>query len=181
MRAIRIDFAPQPTPWQALHTVRFWLPAVLALLAIGVAGQRLWESQQRSAVLEHSLQAQVQQAFLAGGQRVQAVQRLPAKQVQAANQAIRQLNLPWAAWFAAFEQAARPEVALLTILPNAQTRTLAVSAEAADLRSMLAYLDALRASGFFRDVQLRQHRSDEQAPGGRVQFEFLAIPREVQP
>ncbi|MGQ5524494.1 hypothetical protein ACUHMQ_14715 [Chitinimonas sp. PSY-7] len=178
MKPLAIDFSRTanlsiPSQWQRKHPILrlIWLVAALALLlALG----RFWQSEQRSHVLEQALQAKMQAAFFQSSPVKSTTPKLPSTQVKAVNEAVHQLNLPWVDWFAAFEAAAQPQVSLLSIVPNAQNRAVNVSAECDDVQTMLAYIEALRASGFFMDVQLRKHRSNEEVAGGRVQFDFVA-------
>ncbi|GAB3244559.1 hypothetical protein [Chitinimonas naiadis] len=178
MKRLAIDFSPasplglggglgQRSPWLVL----LWLAALLALL---VAGWRHADIRQRTAAIDRIVQARVQQAFLQSPRASAPPSSIPPQQRQALNDATHQLNLPWAAWFAAFESAASPKVTLLAITPNPQSGTVAISAECDNPQTMLAYLAALRQTGFFRDVVLRKHRSDETVTGGSVRFDLIA-------
>ncbi|PHV11009.1 hypothetical protein [Chitinimonas sp. BJB300] len=178
MKPLAIDFSRTTNlsahnQWQRKHPLLrlTWLLAALALiLALG----QLWQSQQRSHALDQALQAKMQAAFFHSDKATPSTPKLPPAQIKAINDAVHQLNLPWVDWFAAFEQATQPGVSLLSIVPNAQSRAVNASAECDDVQTMLTYIEALRASRFFTDVQLRKHRSDESAVDGRVQFDFVA-------
>lgn len=173
MKRLAIDFATTRATPAYLHGC--WLAALIALL---LGGWQWLQLRQQTAALDLSLQARMQQSFLQGSKQPgkQAGTLNPAQR-QALNEAVKQLNLPWAAWFAAFERAAQPKVTLLAITPSSQGSTLAISAESDNIEHMLAYVEALRHTGFFRDVVLRRHRSDDSVAGGSVQFELLAYPQ----
>jgi len=181
MKRLAIDFAAvsgaRPNVPAYLHLL--WLAPLVALL---LGGWQWLQIKQQNASLERALQASVQQAFWQSGKPpAQATGALKPAQRQALNEAVKQLNLPWAAWFAAFERAAQPKVTLLAINPSTQGSTLAISAESDSVERMLAYVEALRRTGFFRDVVLRRHRSDDSVAGGSVQFELLAYPQGAAP
>ncbi|QDQ25598.1 hypothetical protein FNU76_04095 [Chitinimonas arctica] len=181
MKRLQLDFFGRRQPLTAQlrqHHPLLLLLWALSTVALLLGSARLWQVRQQQAELDQSVQARLRQAFFAAAKPAQPVETgLTPAQIRSTNEAIRQLNLPWAAWFAAFEQAARPDVALLSITPNEQSHAVHVSAESEDIAGMLAYVAALQQSGFFTEVSLRKHRSNEKAVGAPVLFEFTAQAR----
>ena len=86
---------------------------------------------------------------------------LPAKQVDAINQAIRQLNLPWPDLFAAVEHALNEHISLLALEPEASSQTLRIQAEAKTADDMLDFVTALQADKAFRSARLLRHEINE--------------------
>jgi len=60
-----------------------------------------------------------------------------------ADAVMRQLALPWAAMVGAVEGAARPEIALLSMQPDAQQRSLRLTAEAPRARRVMGMAEVL--------------------------------------
>jgi hypothetical protein len=80
---------------------------------------------------------------------------------------ITKISLPWNDLFKALDATRAEEVQLLGVEPDAEARTLRISAEARDIPAMLTYVARLESNSYFRNVGLLQHevRSEGPAPG----------------
>jgi len=93
---------------------------------------------------------------------------------KAAQSAIRQLALPWAALVRTLEAAALKDVAILQLQPDAQQRLLRLTAEARGLEAMLEYLRRLAAAPGLSEVHLLGHQVREDDPQRPVHFTLQA-------
>jgi hypothetical protein len=91
-----------------------------------------------------------------------------------ADAVMRQLALPWAAMVGAVEGAARPEIALMQMQPDAQQRQLRLTAEAPSEKAMLDYLSRLAAAPVLGDVYIASHQVMLEDPRRPIQFTVLA-------
>jgi len=87
---------------------------------------------------------------------------------------LRQLALPWKEMVNAVEGAARPEIALLSMQPDAQQRQLRLTAEAPSEKAMLGYLERLAASPALGDVYIASHQVMLEDPRRPLQFTVQA-------
>ena len=92
---------------------------------------------------------------------------LGADDLAAASDAARKLALPWSALFRALETSRTDRVALLAIEPDAEKRTVLLSAEAKDYAAALAYVGNLARQDTLANVYLSHHEL-KQAAGQRV-------------
>jgi len=99
-----------------------------------------------------------------------------AKHVEAV---VRQLTLPWALLVETVEQASTGDVALLQLQPDAQQRTLRLTAEARHQAAMLEYLRRLGAAKVLTDVHVVSHQVQREDPRRPVQFVVQAAFREA--
>jgi len=93
---------------------------------------------------------------------------------KAAQSAIRQLALPWAAIVQAVEAAGTSDVAVLQLQPDAQQALFRLTAEARGSGPMLEYLRQLAATPGLSDVHLLTHQVREDDPQRPVQFTIQA-------
>jgi len=92
------------------------------------------------------------------------------EQMREAQAVLRQLALPWAQLVESLESAAMPDVAVLQVQPDAQSRLLRVTAEAKGEETMFRYLRRLAAAEGFSDVHLVSHQVREDDPRRPLQF-----------
>jgi Tfp pilus assembly protein PilN len=95
--------------------------------------------------------------------------------VAAVNAVILRLNLPWRALRDAVQHATPAGVGLLALAPDANRRSVRITAEAKDSEAMLGYVDALERGGWFRAVRLARHEIDEARPERPLRFEVDAV------
>ena len=170
MNRVLIDFSgarPAPPRWTVV------LFAVGAALCIGAVwrGSDLSARQARAGGDLERVRGAVSAA------RPQAVARpaLPDAQIAAINRAVVQLNLPWQALFQSLEQARPANVALLTLDPNGEKRTLRILAEAKTPEDMLDFVRLLRERPQFADAVLTKHEIYTQDPNRPLRFTVDAI------
>lgn len=96
------------------------------------------------------------------------------REVAFARNVITKLSLPWNELFKALNETRIEEVQLLGIEPDAEARTLRITAEARDLPAMLTYVGRLEAQGYFRSVGLVQHEVKRDARPPVVSFVVAA-------
>lgn len=173
MRNVRLDleFAPQ-------HRKRSWVGQALlgaALLIFGMAavevGLTLSENAKQTSVL----------AAKNGSARAASVK--PAKPFRASpgelaraefvRQTSRTLATPWADLLMSLETAPA-NVALLSVEPSANKRSVSLTAEAAGPAEMLNYLQALQSDKHLSNVVLITHQVQLQAPGKPLRFKLRA-------
>jgi Tfp pilus assembly protein PilN len=91
-------------------------------------------------------------------------------QYQKAAAVIDQLSFPWDRLFSAIEKNTTSDVALLSIQPNLEAKTIALDAESRNWSSMLAYVKRLEEDGFFSDVHLINHQTQVADPQRPLRF-----------
>jgi hypothetical protein len=148
MKRVELDYlAPVRAPaWPGV------LVLVVALVAAGALVKRYADTQDALARLE------------ATGKLVSPERRpLPAAskerleaEAKSAESVVRQLALPWASMIQAIEQSATREVALLQLQPDAETRSVKLTAEARSREAMFDYL--------------RRHQVQREDPQRPIQF-----------
>jgi Tfp pilus assembly protein PilN len=104
--------------------------------------------------------------------------RQPPKDLEADLQQAQQvadfLLLPWNELFAALEAAARGDVALLAIEPDARKNQVRISAEAKDAESLFAYLQRLEKVPQLQGVHLQRHEIREEDKQHPLRFTVAA-------
>jgi Tfp pilus assembly protein PilN len=139
--------------------------AVLGLVAAIACGAAVaWQSWEVDGELA---QARASLAALQGGKgrRADAAVATPqvtAQQRQAWEQVARQIGTPWASLLDTLEAGTPPEVALVSIEPDARVGSVRLQAEAKSLDTLLAYARALGALPLFESVSLVKHETNEQ-------------------
>ncbi len=103
-------------------------------------------------------------AALASRSRTHAGATFAPQQVQTLNRMIGQLNTPWSEVFDAIEEQAQPDVALLSIEPDVNQRSVRIAAEGKSLQDLLAYAERLGRSPQFRHVTLMKHELNDRDP-----------------
>ncbi len=97
-----------------------------------------------------------------------------AQAEDAARKISAHLTGPWGKLFRALDSTEEPNVALLSLKPDAQNRTLRIYAEARGFSSMLSYYDALLQNGTFDKVVLTEHEIQDKNPLLPVRFNITA-------
>lgn len=131
-----------------------------------------------------ALEKQLVQLSHGGGKRpaVSNASRLPReeleKDIQRARQRADFLMLPWDKLFAALEDAAMDQVALLAIEPDAKTHQVRLTAEAKNSELLFEYLKRLGQAPQFQGVHLVRHEIREEEKLHPVRFTVLAYWKE---
>jgi hypothetical protein len=96
------------------------------------------------------------------------------EQIKKANAVLEQLNVPWGKLFAAIEGAQNPNVALLSVQPDAHSSVLLISGQARTLSALWSYMERLQRSERLRDVVLVSHEIRRKEPGQPAAFVLSA-------
>ena len=133
------------------------------------------------ALLERHRSVKLEVARLEAAEALLPAERKPAvarkgvdAELKNAEAVLRQLALPWKDMVGAVEGAARPEISLLSMQPDAQQRQLRLTAEAPGEKAMLAYLERLAASPALADVYIASHQVMLEDPRRPIQFTVQA-------
>jgi Tfp pilus assembly protein PilN len=102
------------------------------------------------------------------------------EEVKTINAAVRQLTLPWAQMIEAVESAATGDVVVLQMQPEAQSRSVRLTAEAKSREAMLRYVRRLEQSRALSGVHLVSHQVQVEDPSRPIQFGVQAAFRSAQ-
>jgi Tfp pilus assembly protein PilN len=147
-----------------------------ALLALALMAGRYRELDERIGTWEARL-GQGERLARASAPRSPSKEaaRQQALEVQHANDALRQLTVPWGALFRAVESAGGKSVALLAMQPDVRQGTVAISGEAKDLPALLDYVRRLGTRDVFSSVHLHHHQVQQQDPERPIRFSLRAV------
>lgn len=150
-----------------------WLGLALLAGSLALAGELALRY--RDVQLEHArLEAQ---SALAPPER-RAPASLPRERLdeeaKSAEAVVRQLTLPWGALIRTIEQAATRDVAILQLQPDAESRTLRITAEARHREAMFDYLRRLAGGGSLAQVHIVSHQVRREDPRRPIQFSVQA-------
>lgn len=102
------------------------------------------------------------------------------EETRLAEAVVRQLTLPWGALIGAIEQAATRDVAILQLQPDAESRTLRITAEARHREAMFEYLRRLAAARGLAEVHVVSHQVQRDDPQRPMQFTVQASLKAMQ-
>jgi hypothetical protein len=106
-------------------------------------------------------------------------ERLEAE-VKSAEAVVRELALPWASLIQAIERSGTSQVALLQLQPDAETRTVKLTAEARTREAMFDYLRRLGAAPGLAQVYIVSHQVQREDPQRPIQFSVQASLRNAR-
>lgn len=95
-------------------------------------------------------------------------------QFQEAERVLQQLAMPWSPLFQSIEQAHTDEVALLSIQPDPQRRSVTITGEAKDYADVLVYVTRLRDQAKLTNVHLVGNELREDDPQRPMAFTVSA-------
>jgi hypothetical protein len=133
--------------------------------------------------------AQLELARLEATSSLLSSERRPARvvpkerldeEVKAAEAVVRRLTVPWGSLVQALEQAATRDVALLQLQPDAENRTVRLTAEARSAEAMFAYARRLGAAQGLADVHVVSHQVQREDPQRPIQFALQATLKAAQ-
>lgn len=169
MRRVELDYL---VPARA----SIWPGLVLLAVAVIVAGELFVRYADTQAELAR---LQVTGGMLSAERRLLASlpkERLEAE-VKSAESVVRQLALPWGSLIQAIEQSATRDVAILQLQPDAETRSVRLTAEARNRQAMFDYLRRLGAAPGLGDVHVVSHQVQREDPRQPIQFSVQAAMR----
>ncbi len=168
LRALTLDFKKTPRQWSVLGLVVL----VIAALALSYVVNMERNLAGRIELTEARLSQLTKHGKIKPAQPVDAEQlQLDIRQ---ANEILRQLALPWETLFKAVEANREQEVALLSIQPNVEKRTVRIAGEAKNFEALLAYMTLLEQSKTLRHVYLTSHEVRSQDAEKPVRFTLVA-------
>jgi Tfp pilus assembly protein PilN len=165
-RRIELDYvaAPSAPPWIGVSVL------ILALAVAGLLVLRYRDAQNQLAALDAA------SGLLNADRRPQRAvpkERLE-QEAKIIDAAVRQLTLPWAQMIEAVERASSSDVVVLQLQPEAQQRTLRLTAEAKNGEAMLGYVRRLGESRVLSAVYLASHQVQAEDPLRPIQFSVQA-------
>lgn len=92
----------------------------------------------------------------------------------AARRADAALRLPWPQLFAFLDQSSGPDLALLSVEPDALKGVVVLSAEARNYRALVKFFEAMQTSSLFSDVNLQSHAINETVAEQPIRFRMRA-------
>lgn len=166
-RPFAVDFAQRR--WRM--TIAAWLLLALSVLAaagwIGVAGESRKQIAQAASELA-ALQRTEARATKVQERSVRGA--ITPERARSVNDAIRRLNLPWDAIFTALNAAATPQVALLSLEPDAAASIVRLTGETRSTESMLALQRRLEGQAGIASAVITKHEVRTDSPGAPVRF-----------
>lgn len=168
MRRIHLDYQRRRRNYLGL--------ALLAVgaLAAGTAGFAAWSQAQAVDALEERLLKLERQRpgsparSAGGGDPALAGGLRDARALENA------LQRRWTALFETIEKAQNPDIALLSLEPDATKGSVQITAEARNYEAMLAYLECLGATPVLRNPLLIQHTVQKQVAERPIRFSLSA-------
>src|SRR5262245_43928167 len=149
-RRLELDYVAAPSAPR-------WIGVGVLILALAVAGHlvlRYRDAQNQLAALDAA------QGLLNADRRPQrpASKERLEQEAKIIDAAVRQLTLPWAQLIEAVEAASTTDVVVLQLQPEAQQRTLRLTAEAKNGDAMLRYVRRLGENRVLSDVYPASHQ-----------------------
>lgn len=89
-------------------------------------------------------------------------------------QLIERIDTPWETLFRSVESISENQVAVLSLVSDAEHRELLLTAEAKDLNAMLKYVQLISAAEGLRDVYLSSHQVNIQDALHTIRFTIVA-------
>ena len=168
MRWLDLDFERRPRPQAASY---------LLLLAGGafasiVATQYQDVSGELEAQRESLRQVQSGPRQAAGSVPRSAKQQ--DERMAAARVVLSHLTVPWETLFRGLESVDEKDVALLSMIPDAEKQQIKLTLEAKNLNAMLSYHRKLQENPTFKEVSLGEHEIVQQDPYRPVRFSVTA-------
>ena len=96
------------------------------------------------------------------------------QEMEDARSVILRLSVPWAGLFRAIESSSLENIALLSIQPDVQQRSIALMGEARTYGDVLTYMHRLERSGSFINVRILSHELRREDPQQPVAFNLSA-------
>lgn len=173
-RRVRINFADS----RPLATWIRWAILAAGVLTLATQTHAYTQLKQRlSAVESRAARASVQPT--AGAATAGDPKALEARFV-ALERVVNRLTLDWQILFGELERIPNKDVALSSIEPEPDTRTLLLGGVAKDYPALLSYVATLRGSSVLGNVYLKKHEIARNQPQQGVAFTLSASWRELE-
>lgn len=142
------------------------LVLIIGIVLVATVMTRYLYAIRQMSVLEASMALPVVQA---------SEQPANGKEVEAAQEAITHLALPWGSLFTALETTVSDKISIISIEPDVSKSTVKIVAEAMDVFQMLEYFRALQQQPILRNVLLTGYEVKVDAVDQPVRFTLTAL------
>ncbi|NRF69150.1 hypothetical protein HLB44_19320 [Aquincola sp. S2] len=179
MRFPTLQFDPGRVQWLLGATSRpvarvLALAALFGALAVA-AGMAIWWHTLSTGVDQRLQQWTAARSLATATAVPQSAATVPAAERARINQVVRRLNTPWPLVLGVLEQAASPDVALLSVEPDLERGAMRVQAEGRSLDALLAHADRLQQATGVAHVQLLRIEKDSQAAPAAPRLTFDVV------
>ena len=173
MKRVELDYlAPVRAP--------LWPGVVVLVLSLVLAGGLLV----RYREVQTDLAALRTTGKMISPERRPSLATMPRERLDAeaksAESVVRELALPWASLIEAVEHSASRDVAILQLQPDAETRSVKLTAEARSREAMFDYLRRLGAARGLDEVHIVSHQVQRDEPQHPIQFSLQASLRDAR-
>lgn len=171
MRKLDLDFQRKSLPLSGSGVV-------LLVVALLLGGKLFVDFRKMSAEVERG-EAKLARLERMTGHKAQHIDKKDKGdaylvETKRANEVISQLTLPWDQLFAAVEEAADKDVALLAIQPDRRKGVVMIGGEAKNIAAMLDYMRRLGEEKPLKGVMLLSHQIQQNDPQKPVRFNLSA-------
>ena len=169
MPALRIDYQSRPTTR--------WVGWVLLCAAVVLGlelGHTREELQEQLAMWDAPVSGSAAARSAGRGDAEKGARPIQIE-LDEATAVFRQLTMPWPEFFRSLERAHAPDIALLSLQPEAARRAVTISGEAKAYGDVLAYVGRLRAEPQLANVHLTANELRESDPQRPVLFIVSAV------
>lgn len=174
VRRLDINFAER----RLLGTWVQWAILAAGVLTVAAQAQSYVLTRQRVA------EAETRAARISTPARTEPVKARDPKEIEAQiagiERVVNRLTFEWHVLFRELERATTHDIALSSIEPEPDTRSLVVSGVAKDYLALLNYVANLRSSGVLSNVFLKKHEVARNQPQQGVSFTWAANWREPE-
>lgn len=164
MRALDLDLVRRRPAWPS------WLMLMVGLALAGEALFGYMNLRDEFSQLERRRAG----PQLSAARSKEPVNEQTQRELDAAQQILRELALPWEALFRSIEGALGSDTALLAIEPDAGKRVVRVSGEARNYLAILSFMVRLESSQALTGVHLLNHQIREDVAQRPYQFTLSA-------
>ena len=178
MRALQLDFIVRPS---RLYRVGLWLlPLPLLLAAYLLESYRAsWQELEGKQTKITQMRADWNRQKARAQAESEAAMPPAAREklrvdITRANELIARLATPWDSLFDAIDNSVDGEIALLSISPNNDRKTVNIVGQAKDLSAMLAFQKRLNSLTLLKSAHVISHQIQLEDPGQAVNFEIDA-------
>lgn len=156
------------------RVVRRWLIAAAAVGLAGCIAMLIWYAQlvrENHRLSEERARATARMDL---ARSVVPVREEVREEFAKLLRAHRELSFDWGRMFGAVEKSVHPEVAILSIQPEADGHQVRIAGEAKTYADILKLVDALGVEGTFSTVTLVSHQAKPQDPVNALRFALTA-------
>jgi hypothetical protein len=166
-RRIAIDFVRRRLRLNAVTWVLLALGSIAVAACVGFAGELRRQITRATSELATLQPTPTPAEHKTAGS-------IAREQARSVNDAIRRLNLPWEAIFAALNAASTPQIALLSLEPDASAGVVHLMGEARSTEALFSLQRRLEAQAGITSALVSRHEVRGDSPGAPVRFSIEA-------